>query len=196
MSVSYQEGFKNAAGDTWTCVPSAAAKVGNKYVYSGSLTPEQVNSPDFNIAIAATGGLVNIADAKVRIIYTVPLTSSTQVGRVATNFASVAYGAGNNVVICGGNGLIQRSTDSGATWSSVDSGTAANLRRVRWGGAQFVVVGDAGTILTSSDGAAWAQQSSGVTSSIMGIARAGISGMVIVGAQDMDRVSPNGVDWR
>ncbi len=200
MSYTYAEGFKNNAGDTWACTNSLATKSGALYVYSGALTSEQVNSPDFNITAQFTAGndgaTVDISKLRVKIVYTIPLTSSTQTGRGASGFSDVAYGSGNTIVICGASGLIQQSTDNGVTWNSVPSGVSANLRHITWSGSQFVVVGDAGTILTSSDGSAWSPQVSGVTSSIMGIARIPGGGFLVVGAQDIDRTSPHGVDWR
>ncbi len=108
MSYSYQEGFKNAAGNIWACAASPATKLGSLYVFSGSLTPEQINSPDFNITFSATAGndgaTVDISKLRVKVIYSVPLSSSTQVTRGGTGFSDVAYGPGNTVVICGANG--------------------------------------------------------------------------------------------
>ncbi len=200
MSFTYQEGFKDAAGDSWVCTPSLATKEGDKYVYSGTLTPAQVNSPDFNITLADTAGpngaVVDINNIQVRIIYTVPVGSSTQTGRAPPSFADVAYGTGANVVICGGQGLIQRSTDNGATWALASSGTAANLRRIKWDGNQFIAVGDAGTIITSPDGITWTRQNSGATSSILGITVLPGEDIIIVGAQDIDRVSSDRMNWR
>ncbi len=200
MSKSYQEGFKNAAGNIWTCNSAPAVNVGGVYAYIGSLTPAQVNSPDFNITFSATAGndgaAVDVSKIRVKVIYTVPLSSSTQVTRGGTGFSDVAYGPGNTVAICGANGLIQLSTDSGATWSSVSSGVSANLRKITWDGTQFVIVGDAGVILTSADGATWVSQSSGVSSSIMSIGFAPNGEMIVVGAQDIDRISTDGMIWR
>ena len=200
MSYTYAEGFIDAAGDGWTCTPAAATKTGSTYTYSGTLTPEQVNSPDFNILIAETAGadgaLIDIKGVAVRFLYTVPLTASTQVGRFGTSYASVAYGGGNTVVICGGRGVIRRSTDSGATWASVNSGTSANLRKITWDGSQFMIVGDAGTVLISSDGLSWTRSQVSIVSSIMGVTRSPTSNIfIIVGAQNINRISGDGVTW-
>ncbi len=199
MSYTYAEGFVGTAGTSWACTNSLATKSGALYVYSGALAPEQVNSPDFNVTVQFTAGndgaTVDISKLRVKIIYTVPLVSSTQTGRGANGFSDVAYGPGNMIVICGAKGLIQQSTDNETTWNSVASGVSANLRRITWDGTQFVIVGDAGTILTSPDGSVWNHQISGVTSSIMGIARIPGGGFLVVGAQDIDRTSPHGVDW-
>ena len=200
MSYTYQEGFKNAAGDTWACTPSLATKEGNKYVYSGALTPAQVNSPDFNVTFAGTAGsngaVVDLSNIRVKIIYTMPLNSSTRIGRGPTSFADVAYGPGTTAVICGAKGLIQRSTDNGVSWSSVSSGTPATLRSIKWDGSQFIAAGDAGVIITSPDGLVWTSRNSGVSSSIMDIGLVGGIGKLIVGAQNIGMFSLGGVNWR
>ncbi len=200
MSVSYQEGFKNAAGEIWTCTTSPATWNGSQYIYSGPLTPEEVNSSDFSILFSITAGndgaTVDVSKIRVKVIYSVPLASSTQVLRSGSGYMDVAYGSGNTVVICGAGGLIQLSTDNETTWSSVSSGVSANLRKIKWDGVQFVVVGDAGVILTSVDGSTWAKQDSGVTSSIMDVVVTPDREFLIVGAQDIDRMSADGMNWR
>ena len=199
MSYTYAEGFIDAASDTWTCTPAAATKTGSTYTYSGALTPEQVNSPDFNVLIAETAGadgaVVDLTNVTVSIIYEIPLKSATQVGRHSDSYSSVAYGGGNTMVICGANGTIVQSTDSGSSWTDIPSDTSADLRKVYWDGAQFTIVGDAGVILTSPDGASWTKQNSGVASTIMGIAKVGTRGMIVVGAQDIDLYTRDKAIW-
>jgi hypothetical protein len=81
----------------------------------------------------------------------------------------IAYG--NNVHIAvGDNGTIRRSTDGGANWSLIPSGTTRRLANVAYGGGKFVAVGHVYTdpeysgdqiVLTSSDGLTWTDTSAG-----------------------------------
>ncbi|MDH5786167.1 MAG: fibronectin type III domain-containing protein, partial [Chromatiales bacterium] len=64
-----------------------------------------------------------------------------------TNWLRVAYG-NNKYVAVGQQGCIMGSTDGGATWTEVTSGVTADLYDIEWDGAQFVAVGNLGTILT------------------------------------------------
>lgn len=70
-----------------------------------------------------------------------------------------------NVTIVGNSGLIERSTDSGNTWSEVESGTTNNLRKVTYGCSPATkqswayAVGDNSTVLYSDDGGkTWKKQ--------------------------------------
>jgi spore germination protein YaaH len=91
-------------------------------------------------------------------------------------FRGVAYGNGIYVA-CGDNGAIVRSTN-GTTWTSVASGTNLSLQGVGYGmdfvnagetnetsaeSPLFVIVGQSGLILTSSNGLSWTPRTSGTT---------------------------------
>jgi photosystem II stability/assembly factor-like uncharacterized protein len=66
-------------------------------------------------------------------------------------------GSGSTVVAVGAGGAMLRSTDGGATWGDVDSGTMHHLSAIWGSDSLFVAVGSAGTILVSRDGGArWA----------------------------------------
>ncbi len=91
-------------------------------------------------------------------------TPHTATGAVTLN--AVAYLAGQFITV-GANGFIATSPD-GATWSPQTPPTSNSLRAVAYGASKFlsagvvttadaayVIVGDAGTILTSSDSSNW-----------------------------------------
>ncbi len=79
----------------------------------------------------------------------------------------IAYG--NNVHIAfGENSTILRSTNAGVSWSPVSSGTTFDLTSIAFGGGKFVIVGRASAfssglpiVLTSADGLAWTDTTSG-----------------------------------
>jgi photosystem II stability/assembly factor-like uncharacterized protein len=66
-------------------------------------------------------------------------------------------GSGSTFVAVGARGAMLRSTDGGATWGDIDSGTMHHLSAIWGSDSLFVAVGSAGTILVSRDGGArWA----------------------------------------
>jgi photosystem II stability/assembly factor-like uncharacterized protein len=74
------------------------------------------------------------------------------------------WGSGaNNVIVAGDSGTIFRTTDNGATWTKITSGTSEHIRGL-WGTTgKIFAVGRGGLILLSTDGGVtWAQMSSGV----------------------------------
>ncbi len=72
--------------------------------------------------------------------------------------------------------------------------TSNTLQSVTYGARKFVAVGDAGTIVTSVDGAAWSLSASGTSRSLRGVAFGG--GMfVAVGEVGTVLVSSDGLDW-
>ena len=121
-------------------------------------------------------------------------------------FRGVAYGNGTYVA-CGDGGAIVRSTD-GATWSAVASGTNASLQGVGYGmdfvnagdtneasaeSPLFVIVGQSGLILTSSNGLSWTPRTSG-TSQYLSDVTYGNGYYVSVGNLRILR-SSDGVAW-
>ena len=80
------------------------------------------------------------------------------------NYLSAAVALDSNTVVAvGDGGTILRTTDGGATWPAVSSGTTKWLARVSFTGANTgTVVGEGGTILRTTDsGVTWKAQSSG-----------------------------------
>ena len=86
----------------------------------------------------------------------------------------VTYGGGAFLVFTGGcqEGDIRYSTNNGNTWNP-------GLKRLfyflggTWGNGRFVVVGNSGNILTSANGHFWAEQATGVISSLNGVTNKG-----------------------
>ena len=59
--------------------------------------------------------------------------------------------------------------DAQTSWTAVTAPTTQDLWSACYGGGQFVAVGTGGTILTSPDGIAWSQRSSGVSLWLVGV---------------------------
>jgi len=66
---------------------------------------------------------------------------------------------------------------------------------VTYGGGQFVAVGDNGTIVSSSDGYHWTNQTSGISTPLRAIAYA-LGEFAAVGDGGVILVSPNAVNWQ
>jgi photosystem II stability/assembly factor-like uncharacterized protein len=75
-------------------------------------------------------------------------------------------------VAVGANGTIIRSSDGGASWEPMASGSEEILQSVAWDDAGlFVAVGGNGTILSSSDGGdTWQAGNSGTTDALLSVA--------------------------
>ena len=103
----------------------------------------------------------------------------------ANNLNAVDSNAGH-VVAVGDGGVISRNTNNGAkgSWSVVASGTVRNLNDVLFlTGAIVLAVGDAGTIIGSTDrGATWSTQTSNTAQNLEAIAYNGVNNTLVVGA--------------
>jgi len=122
------------------------------------------------------------------------------------NLQSVAAGPSLFVAV-GDKGTIRTSPD-GSTWTVRNSGpittggrggtttgaSTADLQAVTYGGGQFVVVGDNGTILTSPDGLTWTPRTSGTNFTLLAVTY-GNGRFVAVGSNDAVCTSPDGITW-
>jgi hypothetical protein len=108
-------------------------------------------------------------------------------------FNSLTYGGGTLVGV-GGNGTIRSSIDGGVTWTTVPSGTGAELKGVTYGNGLFVAVGDGGTVLTSPDGFAWTQRTTDTNVRLEGVTY-GNGLFVAVGRGGTILTSRDGAVW-
>ncbi len=117
-----------------------------------------------------------------------------RLGLPPPGFNSLTYGGGTLVGV-GGNGTIRSSTDGGGTWTTVPSGTDAELTGVTYGNGLFVAVGTGGTILTSPDGFAWTRITTDTNARLEGVTY-GNGLFVAVGRGGTILTSRDGVVWR
>jgi photosystem II stability/assembly factor-like uncharacterized protein len=112
------------------------------------------------------------------------------------SFEGVA-GQGSTVVAVGADGAMVRSTDGGASWNDVASGTMHNLSAIWGSDSLFVAVGSAGTILVSRDGGtAWAPADSSLAGRPLLRVAASNGALVAVGPYgNVGRSKDGGVTW-
>jgi photosystem II stability/assembly factor-like uncharacterized protein len=138
-------------------IGSAAANGGLGRTVDGGVTWEKVATPTTRavavLAFADSMTAVAAGDASIRstdggVTWTaLPDPGYTVFG---IDFAPTSPGPGLRV---GGAGMIERSTDAGATWAPVASGTDAMLRGVGFAGPTVAVAaGYGGTVLRTTDG--------------------------------------------
>jgi len=100
----------------------------------------------------------------------------------------------------GGGGVILKSTDRGASWTSLPSGTTRTLRafHIRDNAAVAFAVGDSGTILrTSNRGSSWTQVASGTVKTLRAVVFASPENGIIVGDSGTVLTSvDSGLTWQ
>ncbi|WP_189032792.1 InlB B-repeat-containing protein, partial [Paenibacillus albidus] len=79
-------------------------------------------------------------------------------------------------------------------WVERDSNTENSLYDVTYGNNTYVAVGEAGTIVTSSDGVNWTERTSSATNQLWGVAY-GNKKFVAVGLNSAIYISDDGVTW-
>jgi photosystem II stability/assembly factor-like uncharacterized protein len=98
----------------------------------------------------------------------------------------------------GSSGTIMRSQDDGASWYSINSGVATNLRRIDQApeGGRLWIVGNTGTVLTSvDDGRTWTNRSTGALD-INDVTATDVDSAWIAGASNTVLKTTNaGVGW-
>lgn len=120
----------------------------------------------------------------------------TQLGALPTVIGyGIAFGNGVWVAV-GYSGWVGRSTDDGASWTTVDAGFGtSSVYGVAYADGAWVAVGAAGKIATSADdGATWTQRTSGTAEQLNAVAGTA-DVFVAVGNNGVVLESGNLVDW-
>ena len=161
------------------------------------------------VALGGTGGntfVIPVADGST--IYSTNGTTwatGTAAGVLASQLNSCVW-ANNQFLAVGYNttgtvGVVLTSAVGGTVWTSRTSGTANVLRGVCWTGTRYVAVGDAGTVLNSTDGITWTTATSGTTTPLYNVAVASNGTTVVAVGGDTSalghviRSTDGGVTW-
>jgi photosystem II stability/assembly factor-like uncharacterized protein len=87
--------------------------------------------------------------------------------RVGPAFRHVSFGSSTTGYAVGDTGNIIKTTNNGAAWSALTSGTVRNLRGVHFPSANTgYSVGDSGTMIKTTNGAAWTTVTTGTTQNL------------------------------
>jgi len=119
-------------------------------------------------------------------------------GMAATGFTGVAFGGGSFIAVTDmgiGGSLIYRSED-GLQWTAVGSGGMGSFRAVTYGDGVFVAAGDAGLLMSSTNGTTW-RMVPNVNSTLFFRALAFGNHHFVAAAARAGAllVSDNGIDW-
>ena len=157
------------------------------------------NFLNLNVAVGANGTIISSADG---INWTAATSSGTTRDLYAVTYA--AYGSGLWLAVGAGGTMVQ-STD-GLTWTSVASNTLTDLRSIAYGTqlststtgvltatSQFVVVGAAGSVLSSADGASWSTKTLAGAGDLNAVTYG--AQYVAVGAGGKIFISADGASW-
>lgn len=94
----------------------------------------------------------------------------------------------------GANNVAYRSTD-GNTWNSSVTGANVLFRSIATDGTTFVMVGDNGVIISTTNGTAFTPRTSGVATALHGVAYASPVGWMAVGINGVAQISSNLSTW-
>ncbi|MBT4661722.1 MAG: hypothetical protein HOC18_07460, partial [Candidatus Marinimicrobia bacterium] len=87
------------------------------------------------------------------------------------------------------------SSDNGTSWTTQTYGSiSGTLFGITYGNSTYVAVGDAGTILTSSDLATWTLRTSGTTKRLSGVTHSNNT-FIAVGDSGTILTSSDGISW-
>ena len=152
---------------TWTEQTSGVSSNIHDVYYSSVPAPNGLW-----VAVGRDGTIITSGDSET---WTARTSNATNI------LTGVGHDGDSRWVVVGYNGTILTSTD-GETWTAVvdDKGTPADtsddtnwttnhLDNVAYGNNTWVAVGNAGTILTSTDGQTWEAQRSGTSANLLGI---------------------------
>lgn len=112
---------------------------------------------------------------------------------LAADLNAVGYFFGRYLALGNGGALFSSPSGEG-NWTAATSGVTANLNGIVAGGATAVIVGDAGTILSSDDAVTWTARTSGVSTRLNSVA-VGAAVFVAVGDDGVIVRSTNGTTW-
>lgn len=186
-AIAFGNGLYAAAGAEGTVLTSPDGS-------SWTIRSSGITSDIYGIS-AANGRFVAVGEGGAVLISADGASWRQGVAGTSSTLYSVAYGFGKYLA-AGGRTLIA-SIDDGATWTAargnLDASFSANALSLCNG--TFVIVGEGGRILTSSDGSTWIERPSGTTERLSRLACG--NGVMVVQASSMEKflVSTTDETW-
>jgi photosystem II stability/assembly factor-like uncharacterized protein len=177
----------SADGESWNIVNAGGADYYGRLHYVST-------SPAYNIIVVyGTGGKISVSNDLGTT------WSEKSAGTTSSFNGSSSYGV-NRFYLVGYNGTIAFSSDQGNTWTLQNSGVTDNLLSIAItyvsGTYYYIIVGDNGTILRSTDGSTWTKISSGGNTQLRNITMPSSSMIIAYGDNGVVLTSADyGLTW-
>jgi photosystem II stability/assembly factor-like uncharacterized protein len=140
---------------------------------------------DLNAIYAYDASTVWVAGNDGVILTTADGTAWTaQTSGITADLHGIAGIDNTEIVAVGNGGAILYTSDAGTTWTAKTSGVTTDLLSVAGftnTTDQWLVVGETGTALGSTDGDTWSSLTSGVTTDLRGVSLASLTVGIVVG---------------
>jgi photosystem II stability/assembly factor-like uncharacterized protein len=114
------------------------------------------------------------------------------------NLYDIIFDDINTGFICGQNGTVLKTKDSGVSWSSIGFSSATELRGIASAGASYTyiyVCGDGGMIRKADKRANWGILTSGTVQNLRSISFCSDDDGIVCGTNAVIRYTINGSDW-
>ena len=144
-----------------------------------------------NGVLAGLGAFIAVGDNGTILRSTDAATWNAVPSGTTANLNAVAV-VNNALVAAGAGGTLLSSTDAGLTWTVRATGVTADLRSVAYA-ARYVAVGDAGTVITSTDLATWTAQTPPTSQALRRVVYS--TRLVAVGDAGTVLLSTDGLSW-
>lgn len=166
---------------------------------ASNLSPTNVLTEVTGMTIAGANVVISGYDSTGAVINKILYgTSGTSWTEITVAAAGPMAASSSRICMVSATGLVLRSDDFGATWStSVASGFLA-YNDVCWDpiNSLFIAVGNSGLLRTSPDTLAWTTRSTGVAWGIVAV-KSGPNGIIAVGSgQNNVLISTNATSWQ
>jgi photosystem II stability/assembly factor-like uncharacterized protein len=176
-------------GATWTARTAPAAS--DMYAVAGN-----TNATPTLVAVGASGAIFASTTGGVSWVIPTP-TGSSPPPLPAVTLNGIAWQTANTFVAVGNGGEIWRTTAPTGSWFTQTSPITQRLNAITYTATPttlFVAVGDGGKIVTSTNGTAWTERTSGVVAVLRAVTWTGTQ-FVVTGDGGVVLTSPDGTTW-
>jgi hypothetical protein len=185
QSITVTTGGNTSSGSNYSVIPDLSSLSPILGPLAGG-TSVTLTGTGFTGATAVKFGSTNASSFTVNS--NTSITATAPAGSAGQKDITVTTAGGSNAT--GANAKYTYGND----FVLQTSGTAQTMNGIVFGNSKFVVVGEAGTIISSADGVTWSGQTSGTAQILTGISY-GNSNFVAVGASGTIISSADGSTW-